>query len=177
MVKNGTGRKGKNTSDPILWQLEGGLWVFLPLFCGRSHHVSPFTFSCFFLCADNMNSPRRLSGERPQLGDGPWKLALGDPPGGCPGADPSSWTSYLGKEHEKGPWGGPGGAPGGGPGGVSVGPRGPLGGSGGPSRGGTPRGAPRWPPSQRTILPFWSRPPGGPPGGPFVWGAVSRGAK
>jgi hypothetical protein len=106
------------------------------------------------------------------LGDGVPKLAQGGPPGGAPGDDPESGPYVLLRRRKPGP-GGSGGGPWGGPGGVSVGPRGPLGGSGGPSRGGTPRGAPWWPPSLRTLLPFWSRPPGGPPGGPF-WGVRTR---
>jgi hypothetical protein len=96
-------------------------------------------------------------------GRGPGAGAVG-PPWGVPGADASPGPSLLQKRMNMA-LGGSRGGPWGGPGGGSVGPRGPLGGSGGPSRGGTPRGAPWWPPSLRTILPFWSRPPGGPPGG------------
>jgi hypothetical protein len=102
------------------------------------------------------------------LGDGVPKLALGGPPGGVPGADPSSGPYYGLKPPKHGP-GGVLGGPRGGPGGGAVGPWGPRGGSGGPSRGVTPRGAPWWPPSLRTILPFWSRPPGG-----HFWGVRTR---
>jgi hypothetical protein len=131
-----------------------------------------FLFSFEFIIA-----PRRLSGERPQLGDGVPKLALGGPPGGVPGADPSSGPGFGPHQNKIMPWGGSWGGPWGGPGGFSVGPRGALVGAGGPSRGGTPRGAPWWPPALRTLLPFWSRPPGGPPGGPFLGGPDSLGAK
>jgi hypothetical protein len=105
----------------------------------------------------------------PASPDPPKMAPRGAPPGGGPRGRPVAWTLYRCKNLEKRPWGGAGGGPWGGPGGVSVGPRGPRGGSGGPSRGGTPRGAPWWPPSLRTILPFWSRPPGGP-----FWGVRTR---
>jgi translation initiation factor IF-2 len=101
-----------------------------------------------------------LGGAPPMGGRGPEAGPGGPPPGGTPGP-PRHRPRVRPTTPAKRPGGGPGGGPWGGPGGVSVGPRGPLGGSGGPSRGGTPRGAPWWPPSLRTILPFRSRPPGG----------------
>jgi hypothetical protein len=98
---------------PNFWPL----WVFLPLFCGLSHHVSPRVRSG--PCGDIQPrlAPRRRSGERPQLGDGGPTLALGGPPGGVPGADPSSGPGIGSTQNHEGPGGVGGGGGGGGGGG------------------------------------------------------------
>jgi hypothetical protein len=121
-------------------------------------------------------SPRRLSGESPQLGDGVSKLALGGPPGGSPG--PTRHRAPImaktrPNESLGGSWGAPGGAPGGslwGPGGLWGGPGAPPGGvpPGGPPGGRPPYG--QYCPSGAAPL---GGPPGGPPGGP-CWGVRAR---
>jgi putative polyketide hydroxylase len=164
---------------------------FYPSFAGdrtRSLRVCLVVFSCY---RDKAVPSAPLGGAPPMGGRGP-EAGPGGPPRGGPRGRPVIRPLFLSHHNEKqalgGSWGGPGGAPGG----SLWSPGGLLGGSGGPSRGGTPRGAPWWPPSLRTILPFWSRPPGGPPrgvprgaprgppgapGGPFLGGPDSLGAK
>jgi hypothetical protein len=110
------------------------------------------------------------------LGDGFPELALGAPPGGVPGADPSPGPRFRLTLGTHWPWGGPGGAPGGAPGGSLGGPGG-LWGVRGPLPGGYPPGGPLVAalPTDNTAL--LEPPPRGPPGGPFLGGPDSLGAK
>jgi hypothetical protein len=125
--------------------------------------VSPMLRLLFVV--NHLKSPLVASrGSAPNWGTGSRSWPWGGPPGGPPGPTRQRAPVNDAPKRRRRPWGGPGGAPGGAPGGSLWGPGGLWGGLGAPP-GGYPRGAPRWPPSLRTILPFWSRPPGGPPGG------------
>jgi hypothetical protein len=145
------------------------LWVFVPLFCGRSHPVSP----CFFRVVrrlKHLNWPLVASrGSAPNWGTGSGSWPWGAPPGGSPGPTRHPAPNVLTPNSKKargGSWGGPWG----GPGGVSVGPRGASGGVRGPLPGGCP---PRGPlvaarPTDNTALrepPPRGAPPGGGPEG------------
>jgi hypothetical protein len=151
--------------------------VFLPLFCGRSHHVSPLVFRDFFLSALKALSPRRLSGERPQLGDGVPKLALGGPPGGSPGPTRHRHPVLVTKNHEKGP-GGVLGGPLGGPRGGLCGAQGASGGVRGTLPGGyPPGGGPRGPHPPHNHKNPQPTPPPTPPGPFFLRLATHTGAR
>jgi hypothetical protein len=84
-------------------------------------------------------SPRRLSGERPQLGDGVSKLDLGGPPGG-PRVRPVIEPLFVLKNTENQALGGVPGGPLGGPRGGLCGAQGASGGVRGPLPGGYPPG-------------------------------------
>jgi hypothetical protein len=88
-------------------------------------------------------------------GPGGLRGGPGAPPGGGPPVGPPGGRTPYGQYCPSGSA----------PQGASA-PRGPT---EAPALGGTPRGAPWWPPSLRTILPFWSRPPGG-----HFWGVRTR---
>jgi translation initiation factor IF-2 len=119
------------------------LWVFLPLFCGRSHHVSPFVF--FVFCSSN-NKPHPLvasRGSAPNWGTGSRSWPWGAPRGG-PRGRPVIGPRFLIQKAINRPWGGPGGAPGGPRGGRGVAQGGLGRGPGDPPRRvppGGPRGA------------------------------------
>jgi hypothetical protein len=71
------------------------LWVFLPLFCGRSHHVSPsWFFQCFSFDIRSIIPSSPLGGAPPiggrGLGAGP-----GGPPGGVPRGRPVIGPLFL----------------------------------------------------------------------------------
>jgi hypothetical protein len=118
-----------------------GLWGGVYPCCAVERTLS-LRFRCVLFWASNPpSSPRRLSGERPQLGDGVPKLALGGPPGGGPRGRPVIGPRICSRNHTKRPWGGPVGAPVGAPAGSHCG-RGGLWGGPGARPGGVPPGGP-----------------------------------
>jgi hypothetical protein len=116
--------------------------VFLPLFCGRSHHVSP-QFVCLSGLFKQKSHPLVASrGSAPDWGTGSRSWPWGAPPGGVPGADPSTGPGLMPQAEQRRPRGGPGGAPGGPRGGL-CGAQGASGGVRGPLPGGYPPGGAR----------------------------------
>jgi hypothetical protein len=157
---------------PKQGRLFGRCGCCFPSFAGvRTMSLLLFVVLCCFTIYTI--SPRRLSGERPQLGDGVPKLALGGPPGGVPGAVPSSGPGIGSTQNHVGPGGGPGGAPGG-PGGGVGGAPGASGGVRGPLPGGYPPGGPRGGPPPTRQTPRLEPPPRGPPRAGHFGGVRTR---
>jgi hypothetical protein len=153
--------------------------VYLPLFCGRSHHVSPRRFRVFLVF--NYKSPthkpfphpgRFGSGGAP--GGGPPRGGPGGGPRGAPRGPPRG--APRGGRPQTACFGGGAGGPPGAPRGVPPRegppdpPRGPLGPTETPP--GPPQGPPRTPPGPVLELsvyipgPDAGSAPGAPPGGP-----------
>jgi hypothetical protein len=151
--------------------------VFTPLLRSIAPGLAVWLFLLFSRFKHQNSSPRRLSGERPHLGDGVPKRALGGPPGGVPWAARSSGPYTMAPHLENRRWGGPGGAPGGPRGGL-CGAQGASGGVRGPLPGGYPPGGPLvaalpTDTTARVEPPPGGGPRGGPPGGHF-WGVRTR---